>query len=82
MSDEYVVVETTAGNIEAEILKGLLEAQGVTVRLRQESAAAALGLGAGVGKMGEVDIIVPKDQEIAARQVLKDYHDGKFEEGA
>ena len=82
MSDEYVVVETTAGNIEAEILKGLLEAQGVTVMLRQESAAAALGLGAGVGKMGEVDLLVPKDQETAARQVLKDYHEGKFEEGA
>ncbi len=80
MSIDYVVVETTSGNIEAEILKGLLEAQGVTVMMRQESAAGALGLGAGVGKIGEVDLLVPRDEEADARQVLKDYYDGKFEE--
>jgi len=82
MSIEYVAVETTSGNIEAEILKGLLEAQGVTVMLSQEAAASALGLGAGVGKIGQVDILVPKDEESNARQVLKDYYEGKFEEDA
>jgi len=82
MSIDYVVVETSSGMIEAEIFKGLLEAQGVTVKLSQEAAASALGLGAGVGKIGEVDILVPKDEEANARQVLKDYYDGKFEEDA
>ncbi len=80
MNIDYVVVETSSGMIEAEIFKGLLEAQGVTVKLSQEAAASALGLGAGVGKIGEVDILVPKDEEANARQVLKDYYDGKFEE--
>lgn len=80
MSIDYVVVETSSGMIKAEIFKGLLEAQGVTVKLSQEAAASALGLGAGVGKIGEVDILVPKDEEANARQVLKDYYDGKFEE--
>lgn len=82
MSIDYVVVETSSGMIKAEIFKGLLEAQGVTVKLSQEAAASALGLGAGVGKIGEVDILVPEDEEANARQVLKDYYDGKFEEGA
>jgi hypothetical protein len=63
-------------------MKGLLEAQGVTIKLSQEAAASALGLGAGVGKMGEVDLLAPRDQEANARQVLKDYYDGKFEEDA
>jgi hypothetical protein len=32
--------------------------------------------------MGEVDLLAPRDQEANARQVLKDYYDGKFEEDA
>ena len=82
MSIDYVVVETSSGMIEAEILKGLLEAQGVTVMLRQEAAASALGLGSGVGKIGQVDLLVPQNEESDAKQVLKDYYDGKFEDGS
>jgi hypothetical protein len=78
MSEELVVVESVAGNLEGEILKGLLEAQGVSAILRGEGAASAIGLG--VGRMARVDILVPESQEQEARQVLEDYYAGKFEE--
>lgn len=78
MGDEsWVVVTTVSGEIQAEIIKGLLEAQGISVFLNQEGAGRAYGIG--VGPLGEVQLLVPHTQEEAAQQVLADYEAGKFE---
>jgi|Deesub1362A_J573_1020465.scaffolds.fasta_scaffold02324_7 hypothetical protein len=77
MSETWVRVDEVQGMLQAEILAGLLRAQGLEVRLSQESAAAAIGLN--VGPMGVVEIQVPQGQEARARKVLEDYYAGKFE---
>ncbi|MCI0520769.1 MAG: DUF2007 domain-containing protein [Chloroflexi bacterium] len=76
---EWVRVDWTSGDLQAEILRGLLEAQGIPARLSQEGAGKALGLT--VGPLGEVEILVAPEDEAAALQVLADYRDGKFEAG-
>ncbi len=74
MSENYVVIETVSGNIEAEIIRGMLEAKGVDAVTRGESAATAIGLT--VGPIADVEILVPKEQESYARQVIQDYYSG------
>jgi hypothetical protein len=76
MAEEFIVVETTSGIIEAEILRGLLESSGITVRLSHEAVSTVFGLG--VGPVAEVELIVPADQEREARLILADYHSGKL----
>ncbi|NIS79231.1 MAG: hypothetical protein GTO14_03205 [Anaerolineales bacterium] len=78
MSEEMVVVETTSGVLEAEILRGLLEARGISVRLSHESVATIYGLS--VGPLAAVDILVPTSQVSEARQILEDYHAGRLME--
>ncbi len=65
---ELVSVGTADGQVEAEIIKGLLTANGVDVWLSQESAGTALGLT--VGAMGEVEIMVRAEQAEEARSLL------------
>jgi hypothetical protein len=65
---ELVSVGTADGQIEAEIIKGLLTANGVDVWLSQESAGTALGLT--IGAMGEVEIMVRAEQAEQARSLL------------
>jgi len=67
---ELVSIGTADGQVEAEIIKGLLTANGVEVWLSQESAGTALGLT--VGAMGEVEIMVRAGQAEAARSLLDD----------
>jgi hypothetical protein len=76
MSKELVVVETTSGVLEAEILRGLLEARGISVRLSHESVATIYGLS--VGPLAAVDILVPPTQAMEARKILTDYHEGRL----
>jgi hypothetical protein len=77
MSENFVVIETVSGNIEAEIIRGMLEAKGIDAVLRGESAATAIGLT--VGPIADVEILVPKDQEVFARQVIQDYYSGALD---
>jgi len=76
--DEWVVIENVSGDLQAEILRGLLEAQGVPVLLSRESAGRAIGLS--VGPLGEVVILVHAENLQEAQRVLADYHSGLFEE--
>jgi hypothetical protein len=78
MADEWVTIESTFGIIQAEILRGLLQAKGIDVRLSQESAGTAIGLS--VGRLGRVDLLVPSDQVEPARSILADYHSGRLED--
>ncbi len=71
-------VITVQGELQAEVLRGLLEAQGIPVHLSQEGIARAYGLG--VGPLSEVDILVPGSFSQAAQNVIEKYRAGDFEE--
>ena len=71
---DWVVVDTVDGSLNAEILRGLLQAQGIEVLLSQEGAGRALGLE--VGLMGDIDILVNSDDVSEARGLIDDYYSG------
>lgn len=80
MSEEnWEVVEMVQGQLQAEILGGLLEAQGIKVWLNQEGAGVAYGIN--VGPLGTVEILVPASEAPQARRVLDAYYAGEFERG-
>jgi hypothetical protein len=59
------------GQLEAEMLRGLLEAQGITVFLSQEGAGRAFGFT--VGPMGLVQVLVPASQAEQAFEIVQNY---------
>lgn len=71
-----VKVYSTAGELEAEMIKGFLEAQGIKVMLVQESIGRTLGLAAGT--LGEVKVFVPGNQAAAAHELLAEMEAGDF----
>ena len=78
MSDEsWEVITEVSGELQAELLRNLLEAQGIKVFLNQEGAGRAVGLT--LGPLGEVQVMVPKHQSQEAYQIVEDYYAGKFE---
>lgn len=56
MKPDYVTVYTAAGQLQAEIIKSLLQSAGIPVQLAQESAGAVYALT--VGPLGEVEVRV------------------------
>jgi hypothetical protein len=77
MEENWEVVEMVQGQLQAEILRGLLEAQEIKVWLNQEGAGAAYGIN--VGPLGTVEILVPTSEVDRARQILDAYYAGEFE---
>lgn len=78
MSDEkWELITEVSGELQADLLRNLLEAQGIQVFLNQEGAGRAYGLT--VGPMGEVQVLVPSHQSEEAREIVDDYFAGKFE---
>jgi hypothetical protein len=78
MSDDIVTVETAAGMLEAEILRGLLESSGVRVWLSHEAAGTAIGIN--IAGLGTVEIMVLQKDLQQARQILDDYRAGRLED--
>lgn len=77
-SDNWEVVHEVSGELQAELMRGLLEAQGIRVMLNQEGAGRAYGLN--VGRLGQVRILVPTSQLEEARSILNDYFSGVYEQ--
>lgn len=75
---KWVVAAKAAGELQAELLRGLMEAQGLSVYLAIEGAARAIGIT--VGSFGEVDIMVPESDLQAALKIIKSYNAGEFED--
>ena len=69
MSEEWVEVFTTYDRIEAEILKDLLESGGIAVVLR---SAKVSPYPVNIGKMGEINILVTKDDRDEAEKLIKE----------
>jgi hypothetical protein len=74
MDQDIVQVGSVSGKIEAEILRGLLEASGINVLLVHEAAASIYGLG--VGPLAQVDLMVPAAQASEAVKIIERYHSG------
>ncbi len=72
MDRKDIVIGTTSGVFEAEILRSLLESRGIEARLSHEALTTIYGFG--VGPLAEVEIMVPTDQANEARQILEDYY--------
>ena len=70
MSDEVKLctVYVARGKLEAEIVKGHLESEGIPAMLRYESAGLVYGIT--VNGLGQVKVQVPADLAEDARQVL------------
>ena len=75
--DKWELITTVSGELQADLLRGLLEAEGIKVFLNQEGAGKAYGLT--MGPLGEVQVLVPENQSEVARQIVDDYYAGKFE---
>ena len=75
---KWAVLDEVGGTLNAELIKGLLEAQGVPVILSQEGAGHSV-YAMNVGSLGQVQLLVPEDRLEEARQILEDYYAGKFE---
>lgn len=73
---KLISVYTSAGQLNAEIIKAFLEAKGIEVILNQESVGRTYGLSAGT--LGEVDILVPESQVSEAQAYLQAMADGEF----
>lgn len=76
MSDknEYVKIAVFTDPVEAELLRGLLEAQELKVVLSKEAVGQVWGLT--IGSAAETDVYVPSDQEAAARAIVREYFAG------
>ena len=77
MTQPLVVVYTAAGRMEANIVKGMLEAAGIPVELSQESAGTVYGLT--VGTMGLVEILVPEKRADEAKALIEAMRRGDLE---
>lgn len=73
-----IQVFSTEGQLEAEMIKGFLEAQGINVVLSQESIGRTYGLTA--GRLGQVKILVPESQAEEAVSILEAMERGEYED--
>ena len=67
-SDEQLVTVYIATQMEAQIIKGRLESEGIPVLLNYESAGLVYGIT--VDGLGEVKVMVPKRLAEEAREIL------------
>lgn len=75
---DWILLKRVYNQAESEIIKGMLEAQGISVLLAQEGAAKAIGLN--MGSLGEIQIHVKSTDEIEAKAILAAFLSGDFEE--
>jgi len=67
-TEEQLVTVCTARYMEAQIIKGRLESEGIPVLLSYESAGLIYGLT--IDGLGEVKIMVPKRLAEEAKEIL------------
>jgi hypothetical protein len=72
MSEKWEVVFITDDPLEAEIIKDLLESGGISVVIRSSKVSP---YPVNVGKMGEIKILVRKEDKEEAEKVIKGEED-------
>ena len=65
----WVVVETAHGELEANVLKSILEAEEIPVLLQAKGGASVYTFS--IGKLGEIKVLVPKAFEEQAKELIK-----------
>jgi len=78
-ASEQLVTVCTTKYMEAQIIKGRLESEGIPVLLSYESAGLVYGIT--VDGLGEVKIMVPKRLEKEAKEILEAGESAKGGEG-
>ncbi|HEY43153.1 MAG TPA: DUF2007 domain-containing protein [Anaerolineae bacterium] len=78
MTEHFVEVDIVMGRHIADLVRSLLEANGIPTELSQESVGTVTGFT--VGPMGDVRILVPSDRVEDARKLLEEYYAGKLSE--
>jgi hypothetical protein len=73
---QWIYLDEVFGELQAEIFRGLLEANGISVLLSQEGVGKAYGLS--FTQLGKVEILVPEEHLRLAKQILSDYKAGKL----
>jgi hypothetical protein len=76
---KYENIVDVNGRLEAEMIESYLEAHGIDVELVQESIGHS-AYPITIDGLGHVQIFVPKIKVQEARELLKIYKDGNFEE--
>jgi len=71
--EELEEVYTASGQIQAHVIKGRLESEGIPVLLRYDSGSTVFALT--VDGLGEVQILVPREEAARARQILSQSED-------
>jgi len=74
---KWVSVSKIQGDLQAELLRGLLEAQEIPVLLSREGAGRAFGIT--VGPLGEVEVLVPEPFVQEAKSIIDMYNKGNLE---
>ena len=77
-SNRLITVDETS-IAHAQVLRGLLEAQGIRVWLNQESAGTAIGLNL-PSILGSVKIIVTEQSAERARELIEAYYKGTLQD--
>lgn len=72
-NEALVSVYTSNGPLAAEVVKGRLESAGIPAILKYESAGRTIGLT--LDGLGEVQVLVSKDREQEARELLAEKPD-------
>jgi len=68
MSEEWVVILVTYDSLEAEMIKDLLESGGMSVVLRSSKVSP---YPVNIGKMGEIKVLVRKEDQDVAEEVIR-----------
>ena len=71
---QWAVVDEVAGPFQAEIVRGLLEAQGIPVLVSKPGAGVAIGVT--LGSLGRVQVLVPAGDLERARELVDGYYSG------
>ncbi len=72
MAEEWIEVFVTYDLIEAEVIKDLLESGGISVVLRSLKVSP---YPVNIGKMGEIKILVKKEDKETAEKVIRGEED-------
>jgi hypothetical protein len=73
MKSELVLIYTAQGMLTANLIKSLLEAEGIDCLLAQEGVGAAYGLSVGV--LGEVKMWVRETDAEEAKKLIEEMRD-------
>jgi hypothetical protein len=76
MTDDYVVVSTVQGQFDEAQLRAFLEAHGIPTQVRGEALRMTHGLT--VDGLAAVEILVPRDQAEAARELIASAERGEL----